>query len=35
MSDRRNGKNRTLARILALIIAGVMTMTIVLAVVLK
>ena len=35
MSDRRKSRNQTLARILALIVAGVMTMTIVLAVVLK
>ncbi len=35
MSDRRNNKKRTMARILALVIAGVMAFSVLLAVVLK
>lgn len=35
MSDGRTGKKQTMARIVAFLIAGVMTLTVVLAVVLK
>ena len=35
MSDRRNAKKRTMARVLALVVAGVMTVSVVLAVLLK
>ena len=35
MSDRKTGKKQTMARILALVIAGVMTLSVVLAVILK
>ena len=34
MSDRKNGRNRTMARALCLVIAGVMTLSVILAVLL-
>ncbi len=35
MTDRRTGRKQAMSRILALVIAGVMTLTVILAVVLK
>ena len=35
IADRKTAKRQTMARILALVIAGVMTLTVILAVVLK
>lgn len=34
MSDRKTGRNRTMARVLCLVIAGVMTLSVILAVLL-
>ena len=35
MADRKQGKRQTMARILALVIAGVMTLSVILAVILR